>query len=325
MHKTFDLISIGDTTIDVFLEIDDATISCTIHKKVCQLCVNYADKIPVKKITKVLAVGNAANNAVGASRLGLKTALYTILGGDDTGKEIFDTLQSEGIATNYIVLDKNKGTNYSTVINFKGERTILVFHEHRNYSLPKFSKVRWIYYSSLAEGHEKLHKQIPSFVKKNKVKLGFNPGTFQLKEGINKLKPILEVTNVFILNKEEGQKLVGKLKDVKKLLRALKKEGPEIVVITDGPKGSYAFNGKKFYFQNIFNAPVVERTGCGDAFSTGFVASLVYGYDIIEAMRWGTVNASSVLQHIGARKGLLTKKKLIEILKQNPKFQLKEI
>lgn len=321
----FDIISIGDTTLDMFLEIDEATAVCNIDKEDCVLCINYADKVPVTKVTKVPAVGNAANNAVGSTRLGLKTALYTILGDDSTGKEIFEKLKSEGVATDYIQFDKDKGTNYSAVINFKGERTILVFHEHREYSLPKLDKSRWIYFSSLAAGHEKLHVQIPALVKETKAKLGFNPGTFQFKEGIEKLRPILEVAEVLIVNREEAQRLVGKSKDIKKLLGALEEEGPKIVVISDGPNGSYAYDGNTAYFQDIFDAPAVERTGCGDAFATGFVGALAYGHGVAEAMRWGTVNAAFVLQHIGAQKGLLSRKKLEELLSQNPEFQPEKI
>ncbi|MFV1917010.1 MAG: carbohydrate kinase family protein [Patescibacteria group bacterium] len=321
----YDIISIGDTTLDMFLEIDEATVLCDRNKENCKICISYADKVPLTKVTKVSGVGNAANNAVGSSRLGLKSALYTILGDDGTGREIAKKLKSEGIADDYILFDKNRGTNYSAVISFKGERTILVFHQPRDYDLPPLTSTRWLYFSSLAAGHERLHKQIPDFVKRNRVKLGFNPGTFQLKEGVSKLKPVLKVTNILILNKEEAQALVGKEKDIKKLLASLKKEGPEIVVITDGPKGSYALDGNDFYFQEIFDVPIVERTGCGDSYSTGLIAALIYGHNITEAMRWGTVNAAFVLQHIGAQKGLLRKEKLEKILKENPKFQPRKI
>lgn len=321
----FDLISIGDSTLDVFLEIDEATVLCELEKKNCQLCINYADKIPVKKVTKIPGVGNAANLAVGLTRLGLKTAIYTILGNDDIGKEIFHRFKKEGIAPDYIQFDKKRGTNYSAVLNFKGERTILVFHEPRSYKLPKFTKTKWIYFSSLAAGHESLHQPLIDFVIKNKVKLGFNPGTFQLKEGLKIIRPIIKASTLFIVNKEEAQKLAGEIEDIKELLLVLKKEEPEIVVITDGPKGSYAFDGKVFYFQDIFDVTVVERTGCGDSYSTGFICALICGRDIPEAMRWGTINAAFVLQKIGAQEGLLRKNELLKILKDNPQFQTEKI
>lgn len=324
--KKFDLISIGDATLDVFLDIDEATVLCELEKEQCRLCVNYADKIPVKKVTKIPGVGNAANLAVGSARLGLKTGLYTILGNDETGKEIYRRLEKEGVSSDYIKFDKKRGSNYSAVINFKGERTIFVFHEQREYKLPRLAKTKWIYFSSLAAGHETLHQSLIDFVTRNKVKLGFNPGTFQLKEGLAVLRKIMKVTTVLLVNEIEAERLVGPYKnDFKKALRLLKKEGPEIVVITNGPKGSYAFDGKDFWFQDIFDVPVIERTGAGDSYSTGFICALAYGYDVPTAMRWGTINAAFVIQKIGAQEGLLRKKEMLKILKNNPQFRPKKI
>ncbi|MDA2922004.1 carbohydrate kinase family protein [Patescibacteria group bacterium AH-259-L07] len=325
MSKSFDVISIGDATLDVFLDIDEATVVCELEKEACRLCINYADKIPVRKVTKIPGVGNSANFAVGASRLGLRTAFYTVLGNDDTGKEIFKRLQIEGVAPDYIQFDKKRGSNYSVVLNFKGERTILVYHEPREYSLPRLASTRWIYFSSLAAGHEKVHQQLCEYIKKTKARLGFNPGTFQLKEGLEVLGPIMKLTTVFMVNKEEAQRLVGRLQNFKELLVALKKQGPEIVVIGDGPNGSYAFDGNSFYFQDIFKSPMVERTGAGDSYSIGFISALAYGHDICEAMRWGTVNAAFVIGKIGAQEGLLKKKELVKILAQHQNFKPKKI
>ena len=126
----FDIITIGDATLDVFVEIDEASVLCTLEKENCVLCLSYADKIPVKKLTRVPGVGNAANVAVGSARLGLKTAIYTILGMDQTAKQICQTFKKEKVSQEYVVRDKkNKNSNYSVVINYRTERTILVFHE----------------------------------------------------------------------------------------------------------------------------------------------------------------------------------------------------
>lgn len=326
MKKTFDIISIGDSTVDFFLDIDEATVLCEVNKKNCKLCFNYADKIPIKKVTIVSGVGNAANLAVGSSRLKLKTALYTILGNDESGQEIANQFKREGIAQDYIVFDKKGGTNHSTVLNFKAERTILVFHEHRDYRLPKFAETKWIYFSSLSAGHEKIHQPIINLIKKNNIKLGFNPGTFQLKEGIKVLAPIIKITETLILNKQEAQRLLAtKVTDIKKLLIGLHKVGAKIVVITNGPQGSFVYDGKHIHSLSIFNSPVIERTGAGDSYSTGFISALASGKDIPTAMRWGTVNASSVVQKIGAQKGLLTKTQLVNLLKKYKKVKSKII
>lgn len=325
MKTKFDIISIGDTTLDVFLELEKEVKVIKDKNDKEYLGLLNAEKIPVKKLTNVLAVGNSANVAVGSSRLGLRTALYTVLGKDEIGEEMAKVLEKEGVAGDYIVFDKKKKSNFSAVLNYKAERTILVYHERRDYSLPKMGSTRWLYYSSLAEGHDKLHSQIPEYVRKHKAKLGFNPGSHQLNEGLKKMQPILKVCTVLFVNREEGQTLVGKEPDIKKLMEKLHKEGPEIVAITDGPKGSYASDGKDVYYLKIFPAPLIERTGAGDSFSTGFIGALAYGKKVFDAMRWGTVNSASVIQKIGAREGLLTKREIEAALKKHSLFKAQKL
>ncbi len=307
----FDLISIGDCTIDTILQIHDAEVNCSLHPDRCVICVNFADKIPVDSFHRKVA-GNAANNAVGASRLGLKTAIYTILGNDGNGEFIRQTLIKEKVAPDYIVHDPKQETNASVVINFKGERTIFVYHVKRAYDLPSSAKTKWAYYTSVASHHEDLNRQVVNWVKKNKVKLAYNPGTFQLRAGFKKMKDILGVCEIIFVNKEEAARLVGAQYDIRRYLLALRKLGPKIIVITDGKNGSYVFDGQKFWQMGIFNTPNIERTGAGDGFATGFLAALRYGKKIPMAMCWGSANSSAVIMKIGPQDGLLTKRGIEE-------------
>ncbi len=320
--KKFDVISIGDTTLDVFLELDesDASVQCGPDGEDCKLLLSWPDKIPVKKITNVPAVGNAANVAVGCARLGLKSALYTILGKDSSGKEAFEKLVSEKVAKDYIVWDKHRGTNYSAVINLKGERTILVYHEPRDYQLPKLGKTDWVYLTASGQPDENLHLQVIEYVKKNNAKLAFNPGDQQMKKGLEALRPVIKNCTVFFINKQEAEKLLGQDSDEKTLLQLLHNEGPKIVVITDGSKGSYSFDGNDYYFQEILHVPLIEMTGCGDSYATGFISALHLGKSIPEAMKWGTTNAAAKLQQIGAQAGLLTRKQLEGFINGTVKF-----
>ncbi len=312
MNK-FDVISVGDTTLDVFMELDEANAKVICQngdEDDCVIQLAWADKIPVKKLTKVYAVGNAANVAVGCSRLGLKAALYTILGDDASGKECFNVLKSEKVAKDYIVWDKQRGSNYSAVINYKGERTILVYHEPRTYELPTLAKADWIYLTAIGKGHEKLDQQIIEYVEKTGAKLGYNPGDLQLREGFEAMKPLIKKCEVFFVNKQEAERLLGKKAEVKELLQLMHHEGPKIVVITDGGKGSYSFDGTDYYFQDVLHVPMIEMTGTGDSYATGFISALHLGKSISEAMKWGTSNAAAKLQQIGAQKGLLTRKQM---------------
>jgi sugar/nucleoside kinase (ribokinase family) len=323
-----DIISIGDCTLDVFLDIDEATVSCEIKREQCVICFNYADKIPVKKITKIPAAGNAANNAVGSSRLAMRSAIYTIIGGDKTGKEIKENFRNEKVSTKYIRCECSKETNYSTVLNYNGERTILVYHYPRNYRLPTLMKSKWLYYTSLGQGHGKLHSSLLTYLKKYPdTKLGFNPGTHQLREGLISLKPIIKKTEILFVNKQEAEGMLGtNNRPIKNLMLTLHEMGANNVVITDGANGAYAHDGKKFYHLPIFKKfKAIERTGAGDAFSTGVIAGLFWKKSLGEALRWGSANSSSVIGFIGPQQGLLTKSKMLAFLRKNPNPKTKII
>lgn len=301
----FDLITIGDATIDTFLQIEEATVNCSLQKSACQLCVNYADKIPVKNIARMVA-GNAANCAVGAARLGLKTTLCSILGNDESGEWIQRKLKDEKVDRSLIQLDKKARTNLSMVLSFQKERTIFVYHAPRKYKLPKLPPAKMIYYTSVGEHHTAYNKEIVAAVKNSGARLMYNPGTYQLRAGLSAMKPILAICDTLFVNKEEAMRLVGPKDDIKNYLQALRSHGPRQVVITDGPNGSYCFEDDHFYKLGVPNTPVVERTGAGDAFAAGFIAAMFHHRPISEALCWGTMNSSSVIEQIGPQAGLLT-------------------
>lgn len=303
----YDILSVGGTALDVFLELNEATVNCRIDNTACQFCINYADKIPVQKVTNVPGVGTAPNNAVGSARLGLKAALYTVVGDDSAGADSIAVLKKEKVATKHVLVDKKNRTDYSTILSFQGERTLLTFQVPRRYSLPKDIKTKWMFLGALPDGHELLHSQAVKKAKKEKVKIGYNPGAHELRDGIDGMRELLGVLEVFIVNKEEGWRLIGKHDDIKVLLTKLRSYGPKLVVVTDGKNGAYCFDGENFYHQPIFDTPVVEKTGAGDAFATGLIAALIQGLDVKTALRYGAANSASVVGYIGAQAGLFTK------------------
>ncbi|MBI4599513.1 carbohydrate kinase family protein [Candidatus Uhrbacteria bacterium] len=306
--KTYDIISIGDTSLDVFLKVSDASLLCSLDKENCWFCLNYTEKVPVADI-HFTPGGNACNNAVGSSRLGLRTALYTFLGDDDSGRRILSHIKKEGVASDYIRVEKNNPTNYSTVLVYKTDRTILVYHDPRPYNLPRLAPSTWIYLTSLGKGFGKIHDKLIAYLKKDGVKLAFNPGTHQLLAGRKALDPMLKLCDLLILNKEETQTVLGNhdgKMPMKDMLRNLHHLGPDTVVITDGANGAYGYDGAHSYRMPPMPAKIVERTGAGDAFSTGLLAALARGLHLQEALMWGSANSASVIEQIGPQAGLLT-------------------
>lgn len=323
-----DLISIGDPTIDTFLKVHDAHVACRLRREDCQICFDYANKIPVEGFFRFPA-GNMPNNAIGASRLGLSTLAYGEVGSDAEGEWIRQELGKEGVETKYLRTDKSKATNASTVLLFQKERTIFVWHETRRYQLPALPVSDWMYLTSLGplSSHlETLHREILGYLKTHVTKLAFNPGTYQLLLGREKLAPLLTRSQVLIINKEEARELTGKETwDIKLLLRGMRELGPEIAVITDGPNGSFAYDGSHYFACGIYDLPVLERTGAGDAYATAFLAALHYQLPIPEAMRWGTFNAAYVVGAMGGILGLVGKKSMLRLSVDHPELKVKEI
>lgn len=324
MKRKYDLIAIGDCTMDAFIRLHDASVHCDLHHERCQLCMSFATKIPYETLEVVPAVGNASNVAVGVARLGLRSAILTAIGDDYYGEQILDTYKREGVSREFVRVDKDIETNYHFVLNFRAERTILIKHHDYHYYDPKaVDNVDWIYFSSMGNNTLPFHLKLARHLALHpNVKMGFNPGTFQLELGKKKLKRIYEHTYVLFINREEGEQILGtKDSDIKLLFGGLHKLGPKIIVITDGPKGSYASDGVNQYFMPSYPdpEPPFERTGAGDAFSTGFMAALIYGLSVPEALQWAPANSMNVVRFTGAQKGLLTKPALLKLLQKAPK------
>lgn len=323
MNSKYDLIAVGDTVIDAFIRLHDASVNCDLNHHKCQLCMSFADKVPYESLEVVPAVGNSSNVAVGLARLGFKTAILTAVGDDYYGQQILDRYDNEGVAKELVNINKGVPTNYHFVLNFQAERTILVKHQQFQYKdVSLLDDVAWVYLSSLGENTLELHTQLGEYLNKHpNIKLGFNPGTFQMKMGIEKTRDIYKNTYALFINKEEAQRILGtEEEDIKVLFTKVHELGPKIVVITDGPDGAYASDGTNQFFMPAYPdpKPPYSRTGAGDAFSSGFMGALMSGLTIEQALTWAPIESMSVVQKIGAQTGLLTKPQLLDYLAKAP-------
>jgi len=333
MNNPFDFLAIGDIVIDAFISLEAAKIKEENGNP--QLCMSFADKIPYNWLEVVPAVGNSPNASVSASRLGLNSGLITNVGDDDFGRQCQRALEEDGVNIDFLKVHSGEKTNYHFVLLFKADRTILVKHTEYDYKLPNFGKPKWLYLSSLAENSLPYHLEIAKYLYKNpEIKLAFQPGTFQMELGYEKLKDIYKHTEVFFCNVQEAKrilnevnpeivgKIIGKEKQetIVYLLDEMRKLGPKISVITDGPDGAYVDNGEK-----VLSIPMypdlkepLDRTGAGDAFASTFTSALALGKDIEEALMWGPINSMNVVQYVGAQKGLLSRSELEAYLEKAP-------
>ncbi len=326
MSKQLDIISIGDVVIDDFIDLqEDQAWTYTDEHGRKVLAMEFGTKIPYEGRQVINAVGNAANAAVAFKRIGLRTGFASNVGHDQYGRDIITTLHDQGIDTRFVRINRGKVSNYHFVLRYESERTILIKHEEYDYEWPQLHGAdtpKWMYFSSISEKALDYHDEVSDWLDRNPdVKLAFQPGTFQMEAGVERLQRIYQRSEVLVLNREEAVLVGGgNHDDVHDLIDKLHALGPKIVVVTDGPAGAYASDGEQRYKMPLYPdpAPPVDRTGAGDAFASTFVAQLARGNTLEGALQWAPINSMSVCQKVGAQAGLLTDDELEEWLKKAP-------
>jgi ribokinase len=289
----------------------------------------FGEKIPYESVEVIHAVGNSANASVAAARLGLASALVANIGDDEDGKENMRMLEKERVSTDLLTLQRDKPSNYHYVLWYEDDRTILVKHQDYTYTLPQLGAPKWIYLSSLGENTLEYQKEIAQYLTNHPDALfAFQPGTYQIKES-EQLKDIYARTHIFFANIQEAERILGiDTLGVEELIKRMHELGPEVVILTDGPKGAYVSDKDKVWFQPPYPDPKapLERTGAGDALASTTVSALALGKDLKTALQWGMINAMSVVQQVGAQKGLLTKAQIEEYMKKaSDTFQPKKL
>ncbi len=317
----FDIITFGSATRDMFvISKDFQAVKSDDFVTGKGVCAPSGSKIYVEDI--VFASGGGATNCAATFALqGLKVACVTKIGDDTGGQAILDELQKLGVNSGFVNKDKKFKTAYSVILSIpQGERTILVYegacHQFKKEEIfwTEIAQAKWFYVSGLAGSSAEIFEPLINYAFENKIKIAVNPGEAQLKLGIDKLEPLLNKIDIFILNKEEATKLTclpyNAEKEIFKRLDAWIKG---IAVMSKGPEGVMVSDGRNIYSAGIPASGILDRTGAGDAFGSGFVAGLIQKGkkvtpEAIEyAIQLGTANATSTVQQLGAKTGLLRK------------------
>jgi len=321
------VISIGDIVTDAFIKLEDDQASVINNDQGSFLSMVYGSKLPYDHVEVIEAVGNAANAAVAFARLDLESSYITNVGDDDFGRDMIRALGKNRVDTRFVRINANKKSNYHYVLWYKEDRTILIKHEEYKYIWPHIAEDEipaWMYLSSVSQHAIDYHDKISDWLDKNPdVKLAFQPGTFQMEAGAERLKRIYQRSEVLILNREEAVLVGGgNHEDIHDLLNKLHDLGPKIVVITDGPNGAYASNGNERFSMPLYPdpKPPVDRTGAGDAFASTFVASLMQSNSLEMALQRAPINSMNVVQHVGAQAGLLTNQEIEHYLRNSPEW-----
>ncbi len=339
------VLTIGSATIDVFVECDDANIVsvCAKDKSADFMSYPYGSKIDISNFSSNVG-GGGVNTACNFGNLGFETSAIFKIGNDIYSDGILEYFKSQKVCLKHIIQKEDTTTGFSIIlVSFQGDRTVLA-HRGANAQIRKeeidFDAIKeadFMYVAPLNGDSNKVLEPIVDYAHKHDTRICFNAGTTSIKKGFKHLKHILDSADVVVMNKEEGSMATGIIvrpdtktekfsheiihPDIKSMLKALKIKDYQLVVITDGNKGAYAYNGNKYYYCPIYPSDVISTLGAGDAFASTFCAALSRTkIDIGKSLMYASVNSASVVSKFGATEGFLTFDEIEEVLKHNKEY-----
>ena len=346
----FDVITMGSATLDAFIETDAANIVsvCTTGTKKEFMAYPYGAKIEIDNFDFQTG-GGAVNAASNFSTLGLNASTIVKIGDEVQGQKVIATLENYGVDLSNVVKSKEYQTGFSIIlISFQGDRTVLA-HRGANANLVEddinfeaIKNSKWLYLAPLNGNSTKVLDKVAEFAEENNVNLAINVGSSSIKQGKEYLYKILKTAEVVILNKDEATMLTGIHErpdtktekfsdevihpDIIKMLNELNMGEGKITIITDGKKGAYAYDSKKYYHCGEFPAKVVSTLGAGDSFASTFVASLIKtNGDVEKSLKYASVVAASVVEYFSAQGGFIPFEEVEKRLEKNPEFKVNTI
>ena len=194
-----------------------------------------------------------------------------------------------------------------------------------------------MYLAPLNGKSTKILEPLIDFATENNVNICVNAGTSSIKKGFEYMKRILDDAHVVVMNKEEAQ-MCTKIQirpdtseekfsqekihpDLVAILKKLKVKDYQLIVVTDGGNGAYAYAGKQIYYCPVYPSKVISTLGAGDAFASTLCGALKkYDSDIGKALLCASVNSGSVVSKFSATEGLLTFNQIEELLRETPDY-----
>lgn len=312
----YDIITFGSATWDIFLKPNGPETIKDEKKFITGkgICFNLGSKIDVDEI-HFSSGGSGTNTAATFVKQGFKTAYCGRVGGDFAGGEIISELKKLGVKTSFTYKTNEKPTNTSVVLSANDEdRTIFVYRgaseifEKKDIPWNKL-KAKWFYIGPLSGKLCEIFEEIVDFAKKNNIKVAVNPGNCQLSYPPEKLKRILQKVDILLLNHEEASFLTKiPYSNESEIFKKIDQMCSGIAIMTKGPAGVVASDGKYIYSADILKVKVVDRTGAGDSFGAGFLSEFIKtNGDIESAIQFGVANSAGCLSEWGAKNGILEK------------------
>jgi sugar/nucleoside kinase (ribokinase family) len=328
----FEIITFGSATWDIYLKMAKEQVIKS-DKVPSGMAVGFdlGAKIDIEDMYFSFG-GGGMNTAHTFKKQGFTVAYCGSVGDDIPGKEIISEMKEMGIGTEFVQKNEKPTNNSVILLTSDNERTVLAYRGasedlNKEEILWEDMNPSWFYLAPLSGKLSVLTEDIIDFGKKNKIKVAINLGNSQIALGKEKLEPILKKADVLLLNLEEASLLTGvDIKDEMGIMRDLNSFHPGINTVTKGPEGVLVSQEDVVLDVSPNKVKVVDKTGAGDAFGSGFISGLIKSnMDIEWATKLGIANSTSCIQVRGAINGLLEGSEDIEKVGEKIKIERKKI
>ena len=232
--------------------------------------------------------GPAANATVAAATLGLSAAFAGTVGDDPDGRQILADFAAQGVDTSMVKArpGATSAIAYLWIEEKTGARSCAWTREGLDELTADEIDAERIAAAKVLhlDGHNAAGAIAAAKVAREAgVTVMYDAGTHR--DGMNELLPLADL---LICSEEFILKLTG-LKDAEEAVRQVyAKYRPKVCGATMGVRGSMCFDGKDFVKCPAFHVEkVVDTTGCGDLFHTGFAVRWLETHDLLECQRFG--------------------------------------
>lgn len=324
----FDIITFGSATEDIYLISKKfLPVSGKAFTTGKGICLSLGSKIDAEDAF-FTSGGGGTNTAVTFANQGFKVAYCGMVGKDKFGDLIIEELNKLNVNTDFVRKTEKKPTNIAVLLMQPGkDRTVLVYRgasdvlEKKDIPWDKIKNTKWFYLAPFAGKLTELTEEFVVFAKNNGIKVALNPGYNQLTLPTATLKGILKKIDVLILNREEAS-LLTKIPYRKEaeIFKKIDELTPGITIMTKGGEGVTVSDGKHLYHAKSLGLKLVDGTGAGDAFGSGFVSGLIRKNDVVYAIQLAMANSGYAITKLGAKEGLLNKNQAwpkVKVLKED--------
>lgn len=291
--KPNDLLTVGELLVDMISnEYDDGSFECDGYTK--------------------FSGGAPSNIAMNVNRLGIRSEIVSAVGNDGFGTYLLRRLRQEGMDTQGI---QRVDASTSLVVVTKSRTSpIPIFYRDADYQMTfdasleqRIANSKIVHFScwpiSRTPARHTLEKVIEE-ARSQGLLIGFDPNYHPMiwqrgEDGAQYVKSIISKVDVIKPSEDDAERLFGKDEPVKQLEKFLEL-GAKLVIMTLGKDGAIVSNGKETLSFDSLATEIVDTTGAGDAFWSGFYAALIKGHSIREALHLGFAVSAYKLRFTGA-------------------------